>query len=168
MKRLTICILTACILMLMSGCADSRQELVTPVTCYYPLLEFTFGIQDEVLVAQQLEGAGHELDFSWLMNSYLQSTPPQNAAAFPMGLRLVDWTIEDDTLYLTFSDALASVRGVKLTASCAAIARTCVGLFDCRYVCFSTESAALNGEKEITIDTGTILFLDEEVPETTH
>ena len=168
MKKLTFWLLTLCLVMVLAGCADSDATLISPFTCYYPLQEYSFGIHDQILASQQLEGAGHDGDFSWLIGAYLQSAPPEKASTFPKELNLVNWTIDDETLTLTFTDPLAFLHGVRLTTTCAAIARTCSQLIPCRYVVFTTESALLNGENELTIDTETTLFLDDLAPETTE
>ena len=155
------CIMLAIVLLLSCvwGC---QQETTEPagIAFYYCVTDLTFGAQDSVITAEYRQNIPQD-NWAQVLDLYLQGpTSDTLRSPFPAGLKTLKTTMENTTMYVTFSEKLASLSGLELTLACSCICMTCMALSGAETVVISAEDALLDGQKSITMDANTLLLLD--------
>lgn len=146
------------------SCTGRPTAPTVPVLFYYPRSEIRYRQDDGVITAEQREAAGHEDDFSYLFQSYLQGPDSQELSMpFPKGLTLDNYLMTDTHLYITLTGGLESLSGIELTVACACIAKTCFALTGVEYVEISTPEASPDSFRTITIRADALFLEDDSV-----
>lgn len=150
-----VCLLSLC------GCKQKEPAYQLPLSFYYPVAEMAYDPSGSAIAAQVREGKDLA-NLEAMLKLYLNGpTDPAYANPFPQGLRLVELDMIEDTLYLTVSDELATLSGMRLTLACCCITMTCLDLTAATHVSIQAESALLGGNKTILMNRDCLLLLDQ-------
>lgn len=159
MKKLFVIILSVLLLVGICGC---EKETPQPegIAFYYCVSELSFGIYDSTIAAEYRQGIAKD-NWAAILDVYLQGPKAEGLRSpFPVGLKTVATTMEQNTAYITVTEELASLSGLELTLACASLAMTCLELTGAETIVISADGALLDGQKSITMDANTLLLLD--------
>ena len=154
MKRFLTCILKA--ILLLSGCGTSAERIREPVTFYYMRENpETLRHGEDLFVGEVREAAGHRQDLSYLMVLYLIGPSTEGLRLpIPKGTRIVDITMEGETVLLTMPDTEKTMTDIEYALACTCLSQTCLELTDAESVTITS------GERSITMDRSTLVLTD--------
>lgn len=159
-KIICVFLLLACLVSL-AGCAEEPEIPENAVTVYYRRNTVAYGSADGVIATGYLDAAGHENDYFYLINQYLNTQPaPEFASTFPLGLTLVSFRLEALTAKVVVSNRMAAFSGLDLTIACTCLTETVMSLTGCQEVIISAESTTLGGKNFITLSKDSYLLID--------
>ena len=159
MKRFVILLLLAVNIFYLSGC---QKEAPTPQgsAFYYCATDISFGMDNTTILAEYRQSPAQDTLQQMLTKYFAGPSSADLRSPFPVGLKLVAVEQDGQTVYITVSDALASLSGLDLTLACACITLTCLDFTGADQVMIYAQDALLDGQKTITMDRKTLLLLD--------
>lgn len=161
MKRLLSIVLIVLLCCPLFACSTFGTGIKDPATFYYPRSIVTYGVENSVIASEYREAAGHANDPHYLISLYLRGPMDDGLVSpFPTGTSLIGFYQEDRVVYLTLSDAFASLSGLDLSVACACLCKTCFDLCDADRVEIRAESALLGKTQTITMTRDSILLHD--------
>ena len=161
MKR-WICLILLAVLLL-SGC-ETQEEFYAPVTFYYGNPNVTYFSEDGVIAREVREAIGHEDDYEYLLNLYLDGPETSEVKrVFPKNVELVRLEILGGTALVVLNDAAARLTGLDLTIACACLTATICDITGIHTVTIQAETQLLDGNKSITMNRNHILLLDSSI-----
>ena len=167
MRRLFCVFLSLLLCFGLFGCKKEEAPLLAPVEFFYLHSTFSYTNTDTVMGSELRESAGHEEDLIYLLNLYLQG-PQSEALAqiFPKGCSTVSCAQKNSAVTIVLSDAFATLSGMELTTACVCLAKTLTGLTGVETVVIQAETQLLDGKKNITIQDGAPILLDDYIAPT--
>lgn len=171
MKRMISLLLCSMLLLCLFGCGQTQEKLVDPISFYYlhaPVNhQIQHGTEHSVITPEIREGLGVRRNISALLAQYLSGPKAESyVSPLPADTKLVDWTTEDTTLCITFSDEISDLTGIDLTLACACVAKTILEIGNFDTVKIQAETLPLDGKTSITMDKNNMLLLDDVNPNT--
>ena len=164
--RKFLCILLAlsCVLGI-CGCQKEEKIPDNAVAVYYKIANYDYDAEDGMIGQSYLDTAGHEEDYSYLLNAYLQAAPGEGfAPTFPDGVSIVRFRLETMTANVILSSHIKACKGMDLTIALSCLTKTIISMTGCTEVIFSAEDTLLYGEKFITLNADSFLLADDSVP----
>ena len=132
MKRI-LCMTMAAVLLL-SGCAFSRNQSIDPVSFYYlrqhtSADDYDLFFSDGAIGAEEREISGRRDDLDYLLALYMQG-PKETGLQFPfpVGSKILKTHMEDKKLTIIMNAISSRFNEMDVTISCACIAKTCMEL----------------------------------------
>lgn len=158
MKKIIALVLSFVLLFAIYGCKNKTSA--DALKFYYPRAEYTFAEMDSVIASELVypeKGAQQKT----LLTMYLQGpADPDLVRLFPSGTKVIACNTNGKVLHIMLSDQVCRLSGIQLSLALAAMTLTCIDLFQIDSVTFSAESGLLDGQKEISMDTASILRID--------
>lgn len=161
-KRILAILVTLCILVAW-GCGrrSPETEMINPVRFYYKALNGEFGTVNGSTGFEVRETAGHENDYTWILNTYFEGPlSGELIAPFQKDTALISAGREGSLLRVVVSDSLASLTGMDLTLACACITLTCLELPGIETVSIRANEASMGGRWEVVMDREDLLLED--------
>lgn len=161
MKKLLCVLLTAVLLLPLTGCIRQKEEIQNPVTFYYRKGNPTYGDADSVIVPE-IRDAGTGYDTAGLITRYLQG--PESAdlsPTFPQGVTLISLRTDDATAHIVLDDSFSALTGMDLTIACACLTMTVCELTGTASARIRTETALLDENRVIIMEPEKLLLMDE-------
>ena len=164
--RKLLCILLAFVCLLgIFGCSREENIPQNSVAVYYKKANHDYGAEEGMIAKTYLDAAGHEADYSYLIDAYLHAAPGEGfASTFPAGVSLVHFRLEALTANVTLSNHMKDCTGMDLTIALTCLTRTIISITGCQEVIFSAEDTLLYGEKFITLNADSFLLADNSAP----
>jgi spore germination protein GerM len=136
----------------LGACAGKKRELISPVNFYYRSTSDSYGTQTDVICFEQRESFGHEEDYAYLINSYLQGpTTEKQVSPFPAGTTLVSLDLVKDKVIVVLSSHISLLSGAELSIACTCLAKTLHEMTGMKGVQISSQGDLLDGMEFITI-----------------
>ena len=168
MKKLLCLILSLLFCVNFWGCQEEKPKLEQPVRFYYLTSTPENGIQDKVIDAVSVEGAGKLEDIHSLLNEYLRGTSePGFETTFPASTKILKLTVSDSIAAVEMNSAIARLSGIDLTIACACITMTVMELTGASQVRISASNSTLDGAETVVMDINSLTMLDIYTPEPT-
>ena len=164
--RKFLCILLSLVCLFgILGCSREEKIPENAVTVYFKTANYDYGAEEGMIGKTYLDTNGHEDDYSYLINTYLHTTPAEGfASTFPQGVSLVRFRLESLTANVTLSNHMKDCTGMDLTIALTCLTRTIISMTGCQEVILSAEDTLLNGEKFITLNADSFLLSDHSAP----
>lgn len=144
------------------GCASSEKTPEHSFAAYYKKVQTTYGSSDGVIAPTYLDAAGHEEEYGYLLNQYLNTVPGDGfAPTFPLGVRLHSFKLEGLTAKVVLNDRMADSTGMALTIALTCLTRTVMELTGCQEVIISALSKQLDGQNFVTLSRDSYLLTDD-------
>lgn len=129
-KMLCLCL---CLVLLLSACGkNSEREPQTEVTLYYCHSESDRieAYCSEIMAPEIRRVHLHPDDVAGLLEEYFKGPSESSGleTMVPPGVKLLDWSIDDEEVLLVLNDAMNDLTAIRLRTAAACIART-VGAF---------------------------------------
>ncbi len=160
MRKCSFFLVFAFLISMLSGC-KAEETFVSPITFYYPTSDIQYEPDSLTIQPETREGCAL-LTFPAQMQAFLEGPiHAEYIQPFPDGLSLINALLEESRIYLTFSQELSTLNGLKLTIACCCIAKTTMELSSATEVHISVSAGLLNGEKTLIFTQENMLFLDE-------
>lgn len=161
MKKRLVIVALILSLLITAGCQGRGDEeaLVSPVRFYY---KTTDSMEANGATGYELrETAGHEGDYTWILNLYFEGPQSQSLTApFQRTTDLLSVELAGTQLSLTVTESLAELTGMDLTLACSCITLTCLELPGVESVTIAAEGSTLDGKREITMSREMLLLED--------
>ena len=157
MRKIISLMLTAILLISLSGCIDTSDT----ATFYYARYEdaYVYGMDNAVIAGEYRDVTGHRGDLRYLLTLYFHGpTTEYLRSPFPSGLVLRSVEQEDQSIHVELSASLTMLSGTDLSLACACLARTCFGLTDAQSVTISSEGL---GYVSMTLTRDSLLLVDD-------
>lgn len=156
------CIAVLLIVMCLFHLAGCQKEAPAPIgpAFYYCAADIGYSMDSTAIRAEHRENAAQDT-LQQMLVKYLAG--PESAdlrSPFPVGMKLIEVSLEGNTVYITVSDALSSLSGLELTLACSCISLTCLDFTGAELVVISAQDSLLDGQKYVTMDKNTLLLLD--------
>lgn len=150
MKRLISLFLCLTLLLPLLGCR--QEELLSPGTFYYRRAETAYSGTDGVIAPEQRELNGIQNDLDSLLALYCSGPAAEGLSSpLPPEAEVLDWQLEEQTLHLHFTGALAQLSGVDLTVAAGCLARTFLPLTGAKTLILTADNTLLNGETALRL-----------------
>ncbi len=146
-----------CLAILLTGCTVKNEG----IRFTYRQKDLNYGSSQGVIAWESREVPGHEDDFQYLLNLYLEGPLDDTLASpFPKGTALESVTFSNHTAYVTLNEVYAEPDGMEHTVASACMAQTCFDLTNVQTVvikCYSQEF----GNKSITLTRDSLVLTDD-------
>lgn len=150
-----------CLCWVLCGCGQGLENSKTPVSFYYLQSDISFDAEDSVIGKEVRESFGHEEDYIYLLNLYLQGPVSENLTKmFPEGSAVVEILREEDTITVTLNDTFAQLSGINLTTACICLTKTVCAMTGCSEVTIQAQTLLLDSYKSITLTEDSGLLQD--------
>ena len=159
MKKWILVLLTALFLFHLAGCQKEAPAPVGPAF-YYRAADISYSMESTVVRAEYRENAAYDTLQQMLVKYFAGPESTDLRTPFPVGMKLIEVSLADNTVYITVSDALSSLSGLELTLACSCISLTCLDFTGAELVVISAQDSLLDGQKYVTMDKNTLLLLD--------
>ena len=142
----------------LSGCFPSGNAAM--VNFYYPRAEYGYNTEDGVIAAEVRNNGGIS-SAAPLLTLYLKGPLDEKLRnPFPAGLSVISVYTLEDTVYVTLTDALATLSGAPLILTCCCIGRTAMELTGANSAQIQCYNLLLDGKKFITVNDQTVFYSD--------
>lgn len=159
MKRWIALILIGLSLIHLAGCEKEAPAPAGPAF-YYCTADISYSMDSTAIRAEYRENAAQNILQEMLVKYFAGPSSADLRSPFPIGMKLVEVRMDSGTVYITVSDALATLSGLELTLACSCITLTCLAYAGAEQVVISANDALLDGQKSIIMDQNTLLLLD--------
>ena len=171
MKRM---IAFAAVFLVLAGLFGCRQQdpIAAPVSFHYlrvPQIDggILHGAADSLIAPEVREGAGHQNDYTYLLDIYLLGPlDPQFRSPYPVGTYLADFSMDGKAAAVILTDDLAKLSGIDLSLACCCLTLTVMDMTGAESVTISAEDSLLDGKRSITMDRAALILIDGTIPET--
>lgn len=160
MKRIICLVLCLILLSVCCGCKKEAAQNEDAIAFYYPQTQLSYHDGSAAITAEsrQLE---HWDSWAKVLDIYLAGPEASGFySPFPAGLQIVKTVMENGTVYVTVSQELTTLTGLRLTIACSCLAMTCLELTGAEAVVISATDGLLDGQKSITMNKNNLLLLD--------
>ena len=165
MKKLLCVLMTLILLMTLGACGAKKDALIHPVNFYYRSTADSYGGREDVITFEQRESFGHEEDYIYLINYYLQGpTTEKQISPFPAGTTLVSLDLVKDKVIVVLSSHISLISGAELSIACTCLARTLHEITGMKGVQISSQGDLLDGKESITINIDDYVLVDSHIP----
>ena len=133
MKRLISLLL---MVLLLTGCAFSGNQMKDPVTFYYPRSTTDSNVYDDffaegVIGSEIREASGYSDNLAQMLTVYFKGPLDQSLRSpYPFGCGILKMQQTDAELTLMLNPFLAEKSDLEITLACACLAKTCFELTD--------------------------------------
>lgn len=163
MKRVICVFLAFLILAPVYGCQHRNHN--ENYVFYYPRNDYGYNVQEgkfyENIIASEIRDNFLNETVSEIISVYLNGPISQNCSnPYPENLSLESFSTEDQTLYITVSDHLSELTGIRLMIACACLGKTGMELTNTTSVQISCRKAMLDGKKSVTLHYDQIIVND--------
>ena len=170
MKRILCVFLSLLVLTPVYGCQHRNHN--DNYVFYYPRSDYGYNTQEgrfyENIITSEIREDFVNESVSKIISAYLNGPVSQNCSnPFPENLTLESVSTEDQTLYITVSDHLSELTGIRLVIACACLGKTGMELTDTTSVQISCRKAMLDGKKTVTLHYDQIIINDS-IPAATY
>lgn len=161
MKKCTLLLCCILLLQMFAGCASDRENASQPTEFYYCNTEISYNNPAAVIQSEDREAAFYMGSLDQMLKDYLAGPRSDGLySPIPAGTKLVDCYVEDGAAYITFSEAFASLSGVKLTVCCSCILMSINSFAGIQSLYVSAENAQIDEKKEFIVDMNDIILMD--------
>lgn len=166
MKKYLCLLLTLILIFPLWGCQFEGNSMMEPAVFYYPWADLEAKMEQDpnctAIGSETREASGHGGDLTYLLSLYLRGPlDPDLHAPFPTGCRLLDVTMNGDTLRVTLDAPFATLKNTELTLACACLAKTCFSLTDAAQVQIIAAGPDGSGSVDMTIGIDSVLLADD-------
>lgn len=165
MKKILSLLMVLALVCTLSACAGKKRELISPVNFYYRSTSESYGTQSDIICFEQRESFGHEEDYAYLINNYLQGpTTGEQISPFPAGTTLISLDLVKDKVIVVLSSHISLLSGAELSIACTCLARTLHEMTGMKGVQISSQGDLLDGMESITISIDDYVLVDSYIP----
>lgn len=128
--RKSICCLLVCLLLLpIIGCSVMQNEFEDSASFFYRRKEYSYHDNQPVIVGERREITGHREDLNYVVSLYLMGPLSEGLVLpFPPGTRLVQTSLEGETLTVELTDTGKALTDARFSLACACLSKTCMDL----------------------------------------
>ena len=164
MKRIFSFLLVFILLLPLWGCQQEDTTFVPRF--FYPLQNYGYneleGRFNTNSISDELREDIIYRSSAQVIEAYLNGPlDPALQNPFPADTKLVDLHVEGTKLHLILTDHLSELTGIPLIMACACLAQTAMTLTNMQEVQIRCETAQLDGEMSITINSSSMVFNDQ-------
>ena len=155
------CLLIACIF---CACKKNDIEIQEPVNFYYCNEEISYQSASGVIGTEVRDAIAYGGDLQKLLKDYLKG--PQSSDLYlplPENTSFKALKISENVAYITFSDEIASLSGIRLTTACSCIAMTICEYTAITEVCIQAQSEQLENKDMVVIRPSELVLIDNTV-----
>ena len=144
------------------SCKQSKDSIQTPVSFYYCNSTVEYNAETAVISAEVRDSSDYVQDLKGLLNLYFQG-PVSHAhqSPFPPGVQVSSLDEADGVIHIVLNAPFASLKGLDLTVACACLSKTVIGFTGCKSVEISVKDLTIVGSASITMDTQSLLLIDD-------
>lgn len=148
---------------LLSGCGFLGEKLKEPVTFYYLLDDYQYGIDGRIIGSEEREASGHRDDLSYLMALYLMGPSGEELTSpLPRGTRIFSAEVNEDTVFLVLSETEKTMTDSAFSLACACLSLTCLDLTEAARVSIQS------GSRSVTMTRDSLILSDSSMLESTE
>ena len=165
MKKLLSIILLLCVFIQLSACGDNDTgELHGAADFYYLTEEVTYHSENGLIASEKRDANNYYDDLSTLLNQYLQGPDKTGLVSpFPENTTVSEITHNNGILSIELSKEFGQINGYDLSVACACLTLTVQQFVTVNLVQISAEGVDLDGNKYITMNTDSLLLIDNPV-----
>ncbi len=165
MKLLISLILCITVLFGLTACSRDTSAGGGTVTFYYlrsNISAYTdYGDANSVIVAEAQPALEYSNTLGYLLALYLNGPSDSRLySPFPSDLRIRSIEQTDSTIRIDCNEALARLKGIKLTKACACLALTCFSLTDAETVSIQANTELLDNLQSIDLTRDDLILED--------
>ena len=165
MKKILSFMIISALLLTLGACGSKRDKLIVPVKFYYRTTTTSYGTEADVIGYELREGFGHEEDYTYLINYYLQGpTTADRISPFPAGTTLVSLDLVKDKVIVVLSSHISLLSGAELSIACTCLAKTLHEMTGMKGVQISSQGDLLDGMESVTINMDDYVLVDTYTP----
>lgn len=163
MKKTLCILLSSMLLVTMFGCQIDDNN--NAHTFYYPRSDYGYDALEGKFHESAIKGESREVISSQSLletiNVYLTGPIAQDLTnPYPKQMSLETVSIVGRTLYITVSDHLSELTGIRLMIACACLGKTSMELTNTNCVVISCKKALLDGKKTIILHNDQVIIED--------
>lgn len=145
------------------ACNKTDANIRNPVLYYYRTRDLQYGVENGVITAEVRERFGHEEDYTYLVEQYLNGPMSSECISpFPAGTSLEQIDFLKDKVLITLSSHISLLSGSELTIACTCLAKTLLEMTGMKEVRISSKNDLIDGQEYISIATEDIVLLDSD------
>ena len=161
MKKFIVFLLTACLLMYVTGCSGNSEDVRKPVNFYYLRTAVEYSNPESLIIPTITESEGYEKDYAHLINMYLAGPSESKLKSpFPEGTQLQELICENNRIQIILSEQMAELEGVSMMVAFACLTKTLAEMTGIQTVQIRIADHQINGEESITLSPNNFSYWD--------
>lgn len=163
MKRMLCLLMCFLIFIPVTGCQHPDDN--GTYAFYYPRSDYGYNPQEgkfyNEIIGKEIREDISPANVHEVISMYLNGPMMQEFAnPYPDNISLESVVIDEQTLYVTVSDHLSELTGIRLIIACACLGKTGMELTNTTSIQISCKKALLDGKKTITLQDDLIIVND--------